>query len=220
MTGMTLEDFIGYRFRDSKLLRQALTHPSLSKEASNQRLEFLGDAVLGLLVADMLYTRFPEEDEGALARRHAALVCGETIASVARECGLGEALRMAAADAQGGGRQTPSNLEDAGEALIGALYLDGGLEAASAFVRARWERLAENAPEAPKDAKTALQEWAQGRGRPLPAYVLAGMEGPAHAPRFTIRVEVEGEQPETAEGASKRAAEQAAAARLLKRLGA
>ncbi len=213
---MTLEERIGYRFRDGKLLTLALTHPSVVKSPSNQRLEFLGDAVLGAIVARLLYDLYPNEQEGELARRLAGLVRRETLAQVARGIQLGEALHMGASEK--GGRDNPSNLEDALEALIGAMLLDGGMEAVEAFIVPRWKELAGRIEAPPKDAKTALQEWAQARGLPIPNYRIAATGGVAHAPRFTIEVTVEGHPPAQAEAASKRAAEQEAARLLLERL--
>ncbi|MDE3060753.1 MAG: ribonuclease III [Pseudomonadota bacterium] len=213
-----LEQRIGYRFRDGGLLKLALTHPSLGRQQSNQRLEFLGDAVLGMAVARMLYEIYPNDQEGELASRRAALVSGGTLAEVARGIGLGEALHVGASEAQSGGRGNASNLEDALEALIGALYLDGGVEAAQAFIAQHWTPLARKAQIPPKDAKTALQEWAQGRGLPLPAYTLVETTGPAHAPEFTVEAAVQGFPPARAKAASKRAAEQLAAGELLERL--
>lgn len=207
---------LGHSFKDASLLDLALTHPSLGKSPNNQRLEFLGDAVLGAIVAKLLYDTYPDEPEGELARRHAALVRGETLAAVARELGLGEALKVAASEARAGGRETASNLEDALEAVIGALYLDGGLEAAEQFILPRWQELAKSITTPPKDAKTALQEWAQARGLPVPAYTLKSSTGPAHAPTFTIEVALPGHPPAEAEAASKRAAEQLAAEILLR----
>lgn len=207
-----------YVFRDPALLELALTHPSAGKVANNQRLEFLGDSVLGAIVAKMLYEMYPAEPEGELARRHAALVRGETLAQMARDMGLGAELRIAGSEAKSGGRDNPSNLEDALEALIGALYIDGGIEAAQAFILPRWKALAQSTLTPPKDAKTALQEWAQGRGLPVPAYTLAASSGPAHAPLFTMEVTVQGYPPARAEAASKRAAEQLAAEQLLQKL--
>lgn len=214
---MPVEASIGYTFRNKALLKEALTHPSAGG-TSNQRLEFLGDSVLGLAVARMLFQQFPGENEGELARRHAALVCGGTIVDVAREIGLGQHLRMAASETANGGRDNPTNLEDACEALIGALYLDGGLPAAEAFIEAHWLPRLHATAAPPKDAKTALQEWAQGRGLPLPAYRVTASQGPSHAPVFTIEASVQGHPPAAATAGSKRVAEQAAAKLLLERL--
>jgi ribonuclease III len=213
-----LAEKIGYRFQDPGLLKLALTHPSINKAVNNQRLEFLGDAVLGMVVARMLYALYPNEPEGELARRHAALVRGETLSQVARALDLGADLTIAASEARGGGRDTASNLEDALEALIGAMYLDGGIAAAESFIVSRWQTLAMQAVAPPKDAKTALQEWAQARGLPVPTYTLVQSTGPAHAPLFTIEATVRGFAPARAEAAAKRVAEQAAAESLLKTL--
>lgn len=214
----TLQQHIGYRFRDPGLLTLALTHPSVVSAKSNQRLEFLGDSVLGAIVARILYDMYPEEKEGELARRFASLVRGETLALIAREIHLGDALIIGTSEKQAQGRDNDSNLEDALEALLGAIYLDGGFEAVQAFVLPRWTVRARTMQSAPKDAKTALQEWAQARSLPVPQYSLLDTTGPAHAPIFTIQVTVEGQAPETAAAPSKRAAEQAAATALLSRL--
>lgn len=214
----SLQQRIGYRFNDTKLLDRALTHSSLAKQENNQRLEFLGDSVIGLVVARILYDLFPQEQEGDLARRQADLVRGETLTQVARDIRLGDALKVATSEIQSGGRDNPSNLEDALEALIGAIYLDGGLSAVEAFIVPRWQELAKNVVIAPKDAKTALQEWAQGRGLSLPIYQLIETIGSAHAPIFTIEVIVQGYESAIAKAASKRSAEQAAAGILFERL--
>ena len=226
MGGASRDDLIarlGHRFDNPERLELALTHGSAVGErpgggASNERLEFLGDRVLGLVVADMLYYRFPDEPEGALARRFAVLVQRETLARVAVEIGLPAQIELAQGEVETGGRENPSVLADACEAVIAALYLDGGFDVAAAFVRAVWASLIEEDRKPPKDAKTALQEWAQGRGRPLPSYREVERTGPAHAPLFVVEALVDGEAPETACGTSKRAAERAAAERLLERL--
>ncbi len=214
---------LGHAFDDIGLLREALTHSSTTagrntEGGSYERLEFLGDRVLGLIVADMLLKAFPAEPEGDLARRHAYLVSREALAEVARTLGLGAYLVISRGEAEGGGRANPGLLADVCEAAIGALYSDGGLEAARAFVEPHWRPLLDQDHAPPQDAKTALQEWAQGRGLPLPLYREVSREGPAHEPRFTVTVEVRGAQPQRGEGRSKRLAEQEAAARLLERL--
>ncbi len=214
----TLEAQIGYHFRDSSLLTLALTHPSVTGAKSNQRLEFLGDSILGAIVARILYEMYPDEKEGELARRFAGLVRGETLALIAREIALGDALIIGISEKQAQGRDNDSNLEDALEALLGAMYLDGGFAAVEAFVTPLWSVRARSIETAPKDGKTALQEWAQARGLPVPQYVLMETSGPAHAPQFTIEARVQGQEPETAVAASKRSAEQAAAGTLLSRL--
>ena len=228
-----LQRRVGYRFHDSDLLAEALTHASAIRpdaarggrrragggRRSNERLEFLGDRVLGLIVADMLIHGFPRESEGALSRRHAALVRREACAEVAAELGLGDWLTVARSEEEGGGRANPAILADACEALIGAMYLDGGLAPARDFVRRHWVRPLETTPAPPQDAKTALQEWAQRRSPELPAYEVVGVEGPPHAPTFAVAVRLAGFEPAVGRGASKRAAEMAAAAQLLEAVG-
>lgn len=215
-----LSERLDHRFRQPELLAEAFTHTSAAGQrgrarTSYERLEFLGDRVLGLIIADLLLRRFPRESEGALARRHAALVRRETLAEVARELGLGEFLVLARGEEETGGRHNPALLADVCESLIGALYLDGGLEAARRFVVPRWRPLIEAERRPPRDAKTALQEWAQGRGLPLPEYREVERHGPPHEPVFTVEVSVAGLRPRTGAGRSKRLAEQEAAQRLL-----
>ncbi len=217
-----LAEILGHRFAEPALLTQAFTHSSAfgaaatrRRGSSYERLEFLGDRVLGLVVAEMLYDAFPEESEGALARRLAELARKETIARVAQSLGLGRHLVISRGEEEGGGRTNPSLLADACEAVVGALYLDGGLAPAKAFIVRHWRPLLAEDIRPPKDAKTALQEWAQGSGLPLPAYRITASEGPPHDPVFAVEVAVEGRAPVTGSGRSRRAAEQAAAAALL-----
>jgi ribonuclease-3 len=217
-----LAEILGYRFDDPTLLQQAFTHSSAFGAAagrrrglSNERLEFLGDRVLGLAVAEMLYRAFPNETEGALARRLAELARKESIARVSASLDLGKHLVISRGEEEGGGRKNPSLLADACEAVIGAIYLDGGLAPAKAFIERHWQPLLAEDTRPPKDAKTALQEWAQGSGLPLPAYRIRGSEGPPHDPVFEIEVTVEGQPPMVGSGRSRRVAEQAAAAALL-----
>jgi ribonuclease-3 len=209
-----------HEFARPELLRRALTHPSLAGGGarSYERLEFLGDRVLGLVVAEMLFRRFAEEPEGDLAKRHAMLVRRETLALVARELDLGPLLELSPGEEDSGGRANPAILADACEAVFGALYLDGGIEAARRVIVEHWTALLELDATPPQDSKTALQEWAQARGLPLPAYRVAGQSGPPHDPRFVVQVAVEGQAAASGEGGSKRAAEQAAAGTLLARL--
>jgi ribonuclease-3 len=219
-----LADRLGYRFVRAELLTQALTHPSVMqgrgqrRATAYERLEFLGDRVVGLVVAEMLFNRYPSEAEGDLARRHAALVRRESLARIAEEFGIPGHLVLARGEDEGGGRRNPAVLADACEAVIGAVYADGGFEPAAALVRQAWAPLMEESVEPPKDAKTALQEWAQGLGRPLPVYATEGVEGPPHEPIFLISVTVDGEAPVTGRGRSKRIAEQAAAMALLEKV--
>ncbi len=212
-----LETRIGYAFRDKGLLGRALAHSSAADaRTSNERLEFLGDRVLGLIVAATLYRRFADATEGELARRFVQLTRGETLAEVGHAIGLSAHIVTAAGSEETG---TVNVVADACEALIAAIYLDGGMTAAEAFVARHWDALIDLDRPPPKDAKTRLQEWTQERARGLPMYTEAGRTGPDHAPTFNITVAIEGEAPAAGTGASKRAAEQAAAAALLARLG-
>lgn len=213
---------VGHEFKDRDLLHNALVHSSASGgrgAATYERLEFLGDRVLGLVVAEMIYRRFPGEAEGDLARRHAALVRREALARVAESIGLGQHIVMSRGEEDAGGRANPAILADVCEALLGALYLDGGLKAAADFINGHWPAMMEEALAPPKDPKTALQEWAQSRGLPLPVYETVDLQGPDHSPVFTVRVTVAGHPPAEASGASKRAAAQTAARTLLEKLG-
>jgi ribonuclease III len=223
---------LGHRFADAGLLRQALVHPSAlparagergsrrSSVREYERLEFLGDRVLGLVVSHMLYSAFPGESEGALAKRLGALVRRETVARVADTVGLGSHLVLSRGEAESGGRSSVSVLADAFEAVIGALYLDAGLPVADAFVRRHWQPLLEEDAHPPQDPKTALQEWAQGAGLPLPRYALVASEGPPHLPIFCIEVHVGELAPARGTGRSKQVAQQAAAAAMLEQIGA
>jgi ribonuclease III len=224
---LALQQRIGHCFADTSLLERALTHVSaLSAQAqaqrrvdSYQRLEFLGDRVLGLAVSCMLYEAFPAAEEGELSRRLADLVRKETCADVARDWGVGDALRLGEGEAQTGGATKNALLGDACEAILGAVFLDAGYPAAEALVRRFFEPKMLNPLRPLRDPKTALQEWAQARGLPPPAYRQTDRFGPDHAPRFVIEVHVNGFTPEQAEGTSKRFAEQAAARNFLEREG-
>jgi len=227
-----LPHIIGYEFARCELLEEALTHPSsLVRERGRrrartpvkhgyERLEFLGDRVLGLIIADYLWRRFEDEPEGDLTRRHAHLVRREALVRVAETIGLGRYLVLSRAEAVTGAAGNLGILADACEALIAAIYLDGGLTAASAFVLRFWEPLIEEMEEPPRDPKTALQEWVQARGLALPVYELMATNGPDHAPLFTVAASVKGFERATATASSKRAAEAKAAAMLLDRLTA
>jgi ribonuclease-3 len=215
---------IGYRFSDHTYLERALTHSSFAdgdarKSFDNERLEFLGDRVLGVVVAELLFNEFPTSSEGQLAPRFNALVRKEACADVARELDLGTFMRMSAGEDQAGGRGKDAILGDCCEALIAAIYLDGGFEAARRFVRAFWTPRLSLVEELPRDAKTILQEWLQGRGLRPPRYLLVDRTGPDHAPEFTIAIEIDGLAPVQAKAGSKRAAEQLAAEMLLTREG-
>ena len=211
-----LEARLGYRFSDRKLLHQALVHPSVATGENNQRFEFLGDRVLALVIAEHLLGQFPKEREGAISKRHGQLVRRETLAGVARRIGLGDHIRISAGGDDRRIRTTDRTLADALEAVIASIYLDGGLAAARTVILEYWEELVVADRRPPRDPKTDLQEWAQGQGLPLPDYVLLACDGPAHDPEFVVGVRVAGRPQEQAHGRTRRQAEQAAAAAVLK----
>jgi ribonuclease-3 len=215
------EAALGHVFADRALLERALTHAShgdgRSRTASNERLEFLGDRVLGLLAADSLFKAFEGLDEGGLAHRLNALVNKEACARAARRIGLGDALRLSPAEERLGGREKDSILADACEAVIGALYLDGGLDAARAFFDRLWAEEIEGLVRRPKDPKSRLQEWAARKGYGAPAYRTVARKGPDHRPIFEIEVVVAGLEPALGEGGSKQDAQREAAQSLLER---
>jgi ribonuclease-3 len=221
----TLEASLGHCFGNRAILPAALSHSSLGSRASRatkgaaaegfDRLEFLGDRVVGLVVAEMLLAGYPNDGEGDIARRHARLVDRGSLARLARAIDLGRHLRLSTGEAQSGGRDNPAVLADAFEAVVAALYRDGGLAAAREFLLPQFAPLMAEVVVPPRDAKTALQEWAQARGLSLPTYRTLEMSGPAHRPRISVAVQIDGLPPQTAEGPSRRAAEQAAAAALL-----
>jgi ribonuclease-3 len=213
---LSLTQQLGHDFQDPDLLKRALTHAGANSANSNERLEFLGDRVLALVVAETLYARYPEEDEGSLTRRVHSLVRWEACARVGEEIGLWDHLVLTRSEAAGGRARGPI-LGSALEAVIAALYLDGGLDVARAFITRWWGAMFADAATDVRDAKTRLQEWAQARGKDssAPVYTLKEQAGPDHAPRFVVEASVKGIAPVTGEGGSKRQAEQDAAARLL-----
>ncbi|MGO4570964.1 ribonuclease III [Microvirga sp. 2TAF3] len=216
-----LQDKLGYSFERSELLVEALTHVSAPGAGgqSYQRLEFLGDRVLGLVIAEMLYAVFPRAPEGELSRRLAELVRRESCAEVAISWDVGPYLKLGSGEAQSGERRNEAILADVCEAIIGAVFLDGGYEPAKALIERSFKELL-NAPRRPlRDPKSALQEWAQGRGLSPPTYTVVEQTGPDHAPKFRVMVKVKGTESEFGLGASKRVAEQAAARSLLLREG-
>ncbi len=207
----------GYVFHQPQLLETALTHSSVNPHVAKnyERLEFLGDRVLGVAVAALLYKNFPAEPEGSLSQRLTALVCKETAAEVARKLNLGQLMRVADEEI----RHNENVLCDVCEAVIGAICLDGGLDKAVAFVNYHWTELIDKKVAPPKDAKTTLQEFVHTLGLPAPQYVIVGREGPEHEPLFTVEVRVGEKYCAGGQGHGKKAAEFAAAASLLKRLG-
>ncbi len=211
---------IGYTFKRPELLHRAVTHSSMSSPTrdDNQRLEFLGDRVLGLVMAEALFLADTSATEGQLAPRFNALVRKETCADVAREIDLGAVLKLGRSEMLSGGRRKEALLADAMEAVIAAVYLDGGFEAAKALVLRLWGKRVMAVDADARDAKTALQEWAQARKLPPPKYVVVERTGPDHAPVFTIEAQLENGKSQSATANSKRQAEQAAAKLLLARL--
>lgn len=214
-----LEGRLGHVFLDRALLNRALTHASVGRgEADNERLEFLGDRVLALVVAEALLSREPAADAGPLSKRLHVLVSREACAEVGRALGIGAALRLPGGETRRGAREQTRFLADACEALIGALYLDAGLETARRLVLEAWTSLIESPhDERVANPKSRLQEWAAAAGRGAPAYRLVSRTGPDHAPEFTVEVSVSGAAPATASGPSRQAAEKAAAMALLQR---
>ncbi len=217
-----LEEKLGHIFADRKLLERALTHASASSKSSNERLEFLGDRVLGLVIAELLFAAYPDDPEGLLALKYNALVCGEACAAAAESIGLSAHMVLASSEAASGGRQKMAILGGACEALIAALYLDAGFEAARKFILRHWEPAFAELGEDMRDPKTMLQEWAQSRARAArsaPEYRLVCRDGPDHAPHFVVEVIVTGEGSAQGEGRSKREAQKAAAKAMLDQLG-
>ena len=214
---------LGHDFSDPALLKVALTHASARAGArpqeDNERLEFLGDRVLGLAIAELLADSFPKAREGELACWFNHLVRAETCAEIAQEWELGTFILMSGGEAGSGGRSKKTILADACEAVLGAIFADGGYDPARAVVRRFWKPQLDMLELAAPDAKSLLQEWAQGRRLPLPRYLEVAREGPDHAPRFTAEVQIDGVAPERGTGANKRAAEQAAALAMLVREG-
>ena len=220
--GTVLEERVGYRFKDGALLDCALTHISALKGARNragsyQRLEFLGDHVLGLVISDVLFRAFPKADEGELSRRLADLVRKETCAEIAVTIELGAAIKLGSSEANAGARKRPAILADVCEALIGAVYLDGGYPAAEGLVERLWQVRMQAKAQPLRDSKTVLQEWAQARGLPTPVYREVARTGPDHSPVFCVAVQLPNFAPAEGSGRSKRGAEQAAATAMLAR---
>jgi len=213
-----LETSLGYSFKNPALLNQALTHRSAGK-THNERFEFLGDAILDLVIAERLFTRYPQATEGELSRMRANLVNGDVLADIATELGLGQHLQLGAGERKSGGKRRVSILADAVEAVIAAIYLEGGLIEAGAIIdRLFAERIAaKNISQTRKDSKTRLQELMQAQGLPLPSYLVTEVAGEAHSQIFTVECRVASlEQPEVGTGKSKRIAEQEAADQVLK----
>ncbi|MGQ0527448.1 MAG: ribonuclease III [Alphaproteobacteria bacterium] len=215
-----IENAIGHSFKNKTLLIEALTHSSANAESNYERLEFLGDRVLGVIIAESLFEKFPDASEGDLAKRLAALVQGELLSRVARTIHLGDFLRLSDGEKGAGGAENDHLLADVMESLIGALYRDAGLESCRALIKKLWEPYFSDMKDPPQHPKTRLQEWVQGQGLPLPLYKVSGQEGPDHAPVFEVVLKVKDHADVKAEGRTRQAAEKEAARIFLERCDA
>lgn len=206
-----LETQIAHNFENKTLIETAFTHSSVPGSANYERLEFLGDRVLGLVTAELLYARFPNEQEGDLAKRLATLVQGECLAEIAKEMDLGAYIIMSESEAQAGGRENAHILADVFESMIGALYLDSDFQTCKNLIERMWGDRLDVMKAPPQHPKTKVQEWTQGRGKDLPVYEIVERSGPDHAPIFKIKLSIEGHEPIIATGKSRQAAEKQAA---------
>lgn len=213
-----LEQKISHSFKDKSLIKTALTHSSKAAENNYERLEFLGDRVLGLVVAQILFERFSDETEGGLAKRLAVLVQGETLAEIANSFDLGSYIIFSDAERDAGGALNENILSDVFEAMIGALYLDAGFEKCRHLIEKFWGERFEQMRTPPQHPKTGVQEWAQGNGLPLPVYKIVGQQGPDHAPVFEIKLSVKGYPDAIAKGRSRQVAESEAARLFLEQI--
>ena len=202
-----LQKIIGYYFKDEVLLQTALTHSSTGKDENYERLEFLGDRVLGLAIASLLFKKFPNENEGDLAKRLAFLVQGETLAKLSAQISLGDFIMFSDAERDAGGAKNDHILADVFESVIGALYLDGGFAPCYDLIETQWDEVLGVMKNPPQHPKTEIQEWAQAQGLPLPNYDIIGQSGPDHAPVFEIKLTVKGHEAKTATGRSRAEAE-------------
>lgn len=213
-----LQKVIGYQFTNIDLLKDALTHSSAAQDTNYERLEFLGDRVLGLVVSEILYEKFPEENEGDLAKRLASLVQGTWLAKIATDMNLGDFICFSDAERSAGGYENEHILADAVEALLGALYLDSGLSICQDFIKKWWGNSFFEKKTPPQHPKTTLQEFLQGKGLPLPLYKIVSQSGPDHAPVFDIELTVKGYDPVIAQGKSRQLAEKEAAKKFMESL--
>lgn len=216
-----LSALLEYRFANNDLLKESLTHPSIGqnlarvKKPNYERLELLGDTVLALVVTELLITTYPEDDEGALARKRSTLICGNVISDIATKLGIQEYIIMSDGEEKLGGRNNPSILENIIEALLGAMYLDGGLEICKIFISKFWTEAIKNAVATPIAPKAFLQEWAQKHGKTIPVYTVTSRDGPSHKPTFTVEVIMSDMPPQQAQGGSRKIAEKLAAQQLV-----
>ena len=204
-----IENILSYKFQDRKWLERAITHSSMDTGPNYERLEFLGDRVLGVIVAEILFRKYPEEREGALAKRFSALVRGKILATIGQEIGIEEYISSSAG-------HNENVIADVMEALIGAVYIDGGLAPCKAFIEKYWAEHLKVMVRPPQDPKTQLQEWAQAQKLKIPTYEIVGQEGPDHAPEFTVRVSVQGYPPQEATASNRRQGEKNSARKFLK----
>lgn len=213
-----IEDIIGYKFKDPHWLERALTHSSTNDDFSYQRLEFLGDRVLGLVIAHALFEEFKDENEGGLAKRHTVLVQGPTLTIIGQTHGIGEHIILSEAERQSGGQMNENIIADVVESLLGAIYIDGGYDVVQAVILRLWGDTIKTLDEAPQDPKTELQEWVQARALALPHYEIIEKIGPDHAPSFIVELRIEGIKPLTAKGSSRRQAEKIVAQKMLEQV--
>lgn len=217
-----IESIINYNFKNKNLIIRAMTHPSMINSKGNipnyETFEFLGDSVLSLVITDYLINTYPDEDEGDLAKRRAYLVSGATLAELAIKLNIGKYMVMADSEESSGGRKNLGNLENNLEAIIGALYLDGGLETAKEFIIRHFAPIAKSMIEIPSNPKTILQEWSQDLGKGIPEYILISSSGPSHAPNFKMKVNINDEYSAIGSGNSKKSAATNAAEILLKKI--
>jgi ribonuclease-3 len=213
-----LEDIIGYQFKDSHLLERALTHSSTNDAYNYQRLEFLGDRVLGLVMAHALFEAFRGENEGGLAKRHTALVQGITCSLIGQKHNIADFIILSNSEKEAGVHLNENIIADVVESMIGAIYIDGGYENVQRVVLHLWGDMVNTLEDVPQDPKTELQEWVQARGLSLPQYEIIGKSGPDHAPIFSIELKIEGSSPVVSEGTSRRQTEKLAATEMLQKL--
>ena len=212
-----IEAILDYTFKDQQWLERALTHAS--QEGPNyERLEFLGDRVLGLAVSDILFRKYPNENEGALARRFSALVRGQTLSEIGKEIKIEQYILFSNSDKSGSGTDNENVIADVMEALLGAIYIDGGFEPCQKLITKFWYTRVQTMTSPPQDPKTELQEWAQAKGLGVPLYEIVRREGPDHAPEFTIRVTVQGLPHQEAKASNRRQAEKDSAKKLIRTL--
>jgi ribonuclease-3 len=213
-----LEEIIDYNFKDSHFLERALTHSSTNDDYNYQRLEFLGDRVLGLVMAHALFEEFRGENEGGLAKRHTALVQGTTCSFIGQKYNIAEFIILSDSEKEAGVHLNESIIADVVESMIGAIYIDGGYEEAQRVLLHLWGDMVQTLKDVPQDPKTELQEWVQARGLELPQYKIIDKSGPDHAPLFSIQLKIEGFDPVVSKGTSRRQTEKLAAKEMLKKL--